>query len=384
MVKFKLPTQYIFGENCLEELPNILNESSYKKICILYGGGSVKKNGVFDKLVKQINKTNIKWVEFCGIEPNPKDTTIDKAALYCRKEEIDLIIAVGGGSVIDASKVIGAMISNKNIDKSWNYVENNKIATNPSIDIISVITLSGTGSENNSGSVITNEQLQIKKTVHTFSAVPKYAFIDPSFTKTLSEWQYSSGIFDTLVHLLEHYYGKNTFNWTKEFQFAGIRTLIHNTNLILENKNNFEARSNISWTSTMAINNLTRFNSTCDWNAHIIEHAFSARWDITHGAGLALIFPHYLRIRCNKDSFFNEKSIIVAREAFGLNTVDEYINFIKQFIKQLNLPTSVYYFKEIKTVTNGDIDFIVKHCLENGASISEETIREIISTILEQ
>jgi alcohol dehydrogenase YqhD (iron-dependent ADH family) len=205
--------KYYFGENIVNEhLAQELKEHSVKTVLLAYGGGSIKHNGLYDEIVKACKQAKVKLIEHSGIEPNPRDIGVYQAALTCRKHKVDLIIAAGGGSVIDAAKVIGIVATNPQYKDAWSYVMNNKRTTKPSIPLFSVITLAATGSESNGGSVITNAKSHYKMPVGTPSAIPLVCFEDPKYTMTLSWWQTACGIFDIFSHLLEQYYDGKLFN----------------------------------------------------------------------------------------------------------------------------------------------------------------------------
>lgn len=379
---YNLETKYIFGEGAIESIEKIINELKSKNILILYGYSSIKKNGILNLIYDKLNKIkNINCYEFNGIEPNPKHDTINKAIEYCRKNKIDLILAVGGGSVIDAAKVIGVLTSNKDIKCSWDYVKNG-IAKNPSIPIVSILTIAGTGSENNAGSVISNNKLKMKLPVFSQSAIPKYAILDPTFTNSLSKWQLASGIFDCFSHLLEQYYGKNTFEWTKNIIIANIKTLLKSAKTIFENDlYDYDARANLMWTASMSLNSTTSFNSETDWNVHAIEHGLSALWDITHGAGLALLTPTYIKYRSEKEKWFKEKTILLSKEIFNNPDINYFYEKLLEFIRMLGLPRKFTDFEEIKSINNRDINFIVDHAIKQGITIDPLYVEQILKQI---
>ncbi len=398
---FQLIPKYYFGKNSLSNLAWEIRKGNYKNILILYGGGSIKKEdkidsssnektSIFNIIMNQLNTIkNINVFEFSGIEPNPKNTTLDKAISFCKEKNIDLILATGGGSVIDSSKVIAMVSKNESLNSSWDYTIGNygnelkqTRNFNKPIDIFSIITLAGTASENNAGSVITNEETYEKVGVHSPEAIPKVVFEDPTFTYTLSKWQMSSGIFDCFSHLLEQYYGKNTFLWTEEIIFANIRTLIKSSLKAIKNIDDYDARSNILWTSSMALNGLTSFNTIeSDWNVHFIEHSISAKWDMAHGAGLALITPTYIKIRCEKEDWFKQKTLKLAKQVFGVKTINEFIERLIKFIKILELPLKFTDFKEIDKITQEDIDFIIEHTIKHSGYLDKELFELIVNSI---
>lgn len=372
---FNLKPIYYFGQKAIEGLQTELKNYNFKKALILYGGGSIKKNGAYNDVVNQLKTLNIDYLEFSGIEPNPRDTTVSKAIDFVIDNKIDLIIAVGGGSVIDASKVIATMSTNRNDFKDvWDYVVNPKETKNKPIPIISVITLAGTASENNAGSVITNQKENLKMGVFSPHAIPFITIGDPTYTYTVNKWQTASGVFDCFSHLLEQYFGQNTFDWTKEYIFANLRILLQHAKNAVDNPNDYNSRANILWTTSMALNGIADFNSDSDWNVHFIEHSFSAKWDITHGAGLALVTPIYLQVRSNKEEWFKNKVIELGEKVFNVVGFDNTINYLKEFINQIGLPSKWNQFDEIKEFNDNDVDWLVNHTINHMGDVNKKEI----------
>ncbi len=382
MTIFNLKPKYYFGKNAIENLNEVFTNHKYQKVMITYGTGSIKKIGIYEKLITILKTNKIQYVEHANILPNPRHDDIYLASKKARENNVDLIIAVGGGSVIDASKVIAILATNKNYTDAWDYVLDNQKAKNPAIDLISIITLAGSGSENNAGSVITNLALKEKRAVSTESAIPFVAIEDPTYTFSLSPYQTSSGIFDVFSHLLEQYFSKNTFDWTKEIIFANIRNLINNAKKVIANPNDYDARANILWTSSMALNGMTSFNSGSDWEVHNIEHGISAVWDVTHGAGLALVTPTYIKIRASREAWFKEKSLTLAKEVFNVSTIDDLIIELIKFIDLLKLPKKWTDFNEIKKVQPTDIAHIVKHSISTNGGLEKDLYTKILKSII--
>lgn len=379
---YNLKPRYYFGENAVECLKIEFEKRKFKKALILYGGGSIKLNGAYDDVVKQLQQANMPFVEFGGIEPNPHDTTITKAIDFVINNGVDLILAVGGGSVVDASKVIATLATNRSkYNTVWDYVTNPKQLQQLPIPIISVITLAGTGSENNAGSVITNQEKKLKAGVQQLYAIPYVAIEDPKYTYTVNPWQTASGIFDCFSHLLEQYFGKNTFEWTKEIIFAQLRVLLKYAKFVIDNPNDFTSRANILWTTSMALNSTTSFASDSDWSVHTLEHAFSAKWDITHGAGLALITPTYLEVRGRREEWFYKKVEHLGKEVFRVQNFEETILFLKSFIKAIGLPLHWNQFKEITSLNEDDVKELLNHSLQFGDKDKEEMYLAVLNAI---
>lgn len=379
---YNLKPRYYFGEGAVAGLKTEFEKRKFKKAAILYGGGSIKLNGAYNDVVDQLKQANIEFVEFSGIEPNPRDTTITKAIDFMIDNGVDLILAVGGGSVVDASKVIATLATNRaKYNTVWDYVTNPKPLQQLPIPIISVITLAGTGSENNSGSVVTNFEKKLKAGILQQYAVPYVSIEDPKYTFTVNSWQTASGIFDCFSHLLEQYFGKNTFEWTKEIIFAQLRVLLKYAKFVIDNPNDFTARANILWTTSMSLNSTTSFASDADWNVHTLEHAFSGKWDITHGAGLALITPTYLEIRGKKEPWFYKKVETLGKDVFKVQNFDETILFLKSFIKAIGLPLKWNEFKEITSFTDDDVQELLKHSLQFGDSELKDIYFDVLNAI---
>ena len=359
-VNFYLNTKYYFGKGCVKN--NLSQEIKLLKpkcIMLIYGGGSIKTNGIYNTVINEIKKTKIKFIEHSGVQPNPIDIDTYKACIKARNNKVDLIVAVGGGSVIDEAKVVSNLITNKQYKNAWDYMDNDGKTKNQPIPVFSIITIAATGSENNYNSVITNSKTHDKWGVRNQNR-PMVCFEDPTYTFSVSKWQTASGSFDIMSHLLEQYYDiKNHFEWTKQYIIANIKTLLKFVPIVLKQPNNYEARANILWTSSWALNGLGSIN-TCggDWKVHGLEHALSGRWNISHGAGLALITPVYIRYMCNHDKRFKALTMELSQALFNNKSVDYFIKQIQNFIKLLGLPTKLTCFKEVKKVTKQDFEWL--------------------------
>lgn len=364
MTKFKLDAQYYFGKDVVKKYLSIeLKTRKIKTILLAYGGGSIKKNGLYNQIIEACKKNNISVIEHYGIEPNPRDIGIYQASLKCRKHKVDLIIAAGGGSVIDASKIIGILATNPQYKDCWSYILDNSKVIHPSIPLFSINTLAATGSENNNASVITNAKTKHKRSNITPSANPIVCFEDPSFQLTLSKWQTACGIFDIFSHLMEQYYDPNVqFEWTKKYIIANMLVTVDCAKKLMKNLNDYDARANLLWTSSMALNGLARIETSGgDWTTHKLEHAISGLWDVEHGAGLALICPTYLKYIDSKNKLFKQYSLEIGREVFGVNSLNKYYEALIKFIKLLGLPAKYTDFKQISNVTNQDLAWLNKH-----------------------
>ena len=289
---FYNPTKIYVGANSIKNLKSELDNYG-SNVLLAYGGGSIKKNGIYDTVVDILAKANKNVFEFSNIMPNPTLTKLLEGKRLCEENHIDLILAIGGGSVIDCAKGVSASAYK---DNPWeSFWLNNEECTN-SIPVGTILTMVGTGSEMNGGSVITNEETH-KKKGHVFgpNVFPKFSILDPTYTFTVSRYQMCSGIFDIFSHLMEQYFSGDDDN-TSDYLIEGLmRSLINSTKVALKDQTDYEARSNIMWTSTLALNTLVGKGKEQDWEVHSIEHQISAYTNCSHGMGLAAISPSYYR-----------------------------------------------------------------------------------------
>ena len=291
---FYNPTKIYFGKDSISNLKNeLLNYG--KNILLVYGGGSIKRTGIYDKVISILKEVDKNIFELPNVLPNPLYTKVLEGARMVRDNSIDLILAVGGGSVIDCSKGISASSYCLEEDPYQKYWINQKPVDTKVVPVASILTMVGTGSEMNGGSVITNEELKLKKgRVFGPNLYPKFSILDPTYTLTVSEYQMKSGIFDTLSHLMEQYFSGNDEN-VSDYLIEGLmRSLISNAKVACKDPQNYQARSNIMWIATLALNTLVGLGKTQDWEVHSIEHQLGAYTNCAHGMGLAAIsIPYY-------------------------------------------------------------------------------------------
>lgn len=287
---FRAPTHMYFGKGQIKHLPEILKEYG-KNVLLTYGGGSIKKNGIYDKVLEVLSDFNI--IEFSGIEPNPRIGTVRRGAEICRQNKIDVILAVGGGSTIDCSKVIGAATFYEG--DAWDLVkDSSKIGK--VLPIVTILTISATGSEMNKGAVISNPETNEKLGTSSVNMYPKASILDPEYTYTLPAIQTSAGTADIMSHVIENYFKKTEGAFLQDKISEGIlKTCIKYCPIALKEPKNYEARSNLMWASSLALNGLCGSGKEGSWSCHPIEHELSAFYDITHGVGLAIITPRWMR-----------------------------------------------------------------------------------------
>ena len=288
------PTKIYFGKRALDNLSAELGNYG-NSILLLYGKGAIKKTGLYDKIIAVLNECGKSVVELSGVKPNPSYSQVKAGAALVRENCVDLILAVGGGSVIDCAKAISASAYAEGDawDRYWIKREavNNKV-----IPIGAILTMAATASEMNSTSVITNEEVMLKVgRTFTSDLNPRFSILNPELTYTVPKIQMVSGIFDILSHLMEQYFSGEDDN-TSDYLIEGImKSLIKSARVALEKPDDYEARSNIMWCATLGLNRLAGVSKKQDWQVHHIEHQLGAYTDCPHGLGLAVISMPYYR-----------------------------------------------------------------------------------------
>lgn len=288
---YDIPTKVYFGENQLLHLGEELKKYG-NRVLLTYGEGSIKKNGLYDKVAQEIQKAGLTLFEFGGIEPNPRHTSINAAAEICKKEKIDVLLAVGGGSTIDATKAIG--VASYYDGDSWDLVTQ-KAPITDCLPIITILTLAATGSEMNGTAVISNLETNDKKGIKSSKMLPKVSFLDPTNTYTVNAYQTACGSADILSHLFEIYFNqKEEMYMLDSISESLMKTVLKYAPIALKEPTNFEARANLMWASSWALNGFVRCGKTQEWSCHAMEHQLSAYYDITHGLGLAILTPRWM------------------------------------------------------------------------------------------
>ena len=288
------PTRLYFGEGAIQNLKGELAKYG-STVMLVYGGGSIKKNGIYDGVMDVLKECGKKVVEDGGVMPNPTSAKLAEGARIARENNVDLILAVGGGSVCDYSKAVS--VSAYCEDDPWQkYYIRFEEPTCKIIPVGCVLTMVGTGSEMNGGAVITNHEQKLK-IGHVFGTevFPKFSVLDPTYTYTLPKYQMVAGFYDIMSHILEQYFSGEDDNTSDYIAEGLLRSLIHSSLIAVENPRDYEARSNIMWTATWSLNTLTAQGKTTDWEVHMIGQAVGAYTDATHGMTLAAVSMAYYR-----------------------------------------------------------------------------------------
>ncbi|HIZ55577.1 MAG TPA: iron-containing alcohol dehydrogenase [Firmicutes bacterium] len=342
---FYNPTRIYFGKSALDYLPKELaNYGSH--ILLVYGRNAIKQIGLYDQILQILKDSGKTVVELPGIKSNPTYTQMMEGARLVRENHVDLILAVGGGSVIDCAK--GISISAYCQGDPWErYWMNFEEVDNRIVPVGCVLTMAGTASEMNGGSVITNEEKMIKGgRTYPANVNPQFSILNPEYTFSVPKKQMVSGIFDIMSHLMEQYFTGDDDNTTDYIIEGVMESLIHSTRAALQNPQDYEARSNIMWCATMGLNQITGLSKAQDWEVHMIEHQLGAYTDCPHGEGLAVLsVPYYQYIY--KDGL--DKFVRFARKVWGIEvehmSKEEAalagIDALGGFIRELGLPTSL-------------------------------------------
>lgn len=382
---FYNPVQIHFGEGTVKNLATEVPKYG-KNVLIVYGGGSVKKNGVYDAVVAQLKSVDATIFELGGVEPNPRVSTARKGIEICKAENIDLVIAVGGGSVIDCTKLIVA--GAKSDADAWDLVTKKAFAES-ALPFGVVLTLSATASEMNSGSVITNWETKEKYGWGSPYVFPKFSILDPTYTYTVPANQLVNGVVDTMTHIFEQYFHNATNTpLTDEMAEGILRTLIEVAPKALQDPTNYEHRETLMLAGTLGLNGFLSLGSRGDWATHNIEHAVSAYYDIPHAAGLAILFPNWMRHNVHVDA---ERFVKVATRVFGVTTegktaeevATEGIDALAKFWTSLGAPSRLADYD----ITDEKFDSIIDHTLVNGpfgnfAKLQREDVAAILKASL--
>lgn len=285
-------TKLIFGKD-QERLVGEESTPYGNKLLLHYGGGSIKSSGLYDKVVQSLKEQGMEIFELGGVKPNPRVSLVREGIALCKENKIGFILAVGGGSVIDSAKAIaaGALYDGD----VWDFFDG-KAEVTDCLPIGVVLTIPAAGSESSTGTVITNEDGWYKRSTGHMTMRPKFAILNPVLTYTLPPYQTACGITDMMAHLMERYFTNvKNVELTDRLCEATLRTIINNAHTVLEDPTNYDARAEIMWSGTLAHNNLFGTGRLGDWGSHDIEHEISGIYDIAHGAGLAIIFPAWMK-----------------------------------------------------------------------------------------
>ncbi|MDO5294404.1 MAG: iron-containing alcohol dehydrogenase [bacterium] len=337
---FNAYTKVYFGKGEMNQLPNEIHKYG-TNVLLVYGGGSIKRNGIYSKALELLKDCNV--IELPGVEPNPKIESVRKGVTLCKENKIDVILAIGGGSTIDCSKVIGAGAYYEG--DAWDLVTNPEKITKV-LPIVTVLTIAATGSEMNKNAVISDPVTNEKLGTSSMLMIPQASFLDPEYLYTLPAKQTAAGTADIMSHIFENYFKEEVGAFVQDkFAEGLLKTCIKYCPVALKDPTNYEARANLMWASTMALNGLVGAGKPGPWICHPIEHELSAFYDITHGIGLAILTPRWMRYTLNEKTL--ELFVRYARNVWDIEEEDPFIasnmaiDKTEQFFIDCGIPMSL-------------------------------------------
>ena len=374
-------TKVYFGEDSVSAHLGSLLGNYGDTVMLAYGGGSIKRNGVYDEVMGILNAAGKRVVEFDRIMPNPTYAKVQEGAKLARKNHVDLILAVGGGSVSDCCKVISAQA--KLDEDIWERENTKHTFPTESIPLGTIVTVFGTGSEMNNGAVITHEEKKIKGAL--WGAQADFAFLDPTYTMSVPMKQVISGAFDTLSHAMETYFGKpDENNLSDDISEAVMRSVIRNTRVLLTDPENDNARSELAWASAMAENGILKIGKVTDFQCHMIEHQLGAYTNCNHGEGLAVIHPvlysHIYKFGAARFVRWAQNVWGIAPKGSEKETALAGIDALAAFIKEIGLPTT---FAELGIPADTDFRAIADSTVLTAGCCKKLTHDEIYEILKE-
>ena len=340
---FYSPTYFAFGKEEEHNVGRYVKRFGGTKVLIHYGGGSVIRSGLLERVKQALQKEEIAYVELGGVKPNPRSGLVYEGIELCRKENVDFVLAVGGGSTIDSAKAIAAGAVYEG--DFWDFYMGKEVTE--ALPVGTILTIAAAGSEGSSGSVITKEEGMFKRSAGGDALRPVFSILNPALTQTLSPYQTACGITDIMAHLFERY-----FTNTKEVEVTDrvieglLLTMIHESPKVMKNPNDYDARANIMWAGMLAHNNCCGVGRDQDWASHDLEHELSALYDCAHGAGLAVVFPAWMEYTMHHDVM---RFAQLAHRVWGCTmdfqhpevTAEAGILALRQFLKSIGMPQSL-------------------------------------------
>ena len=338
------PTRVVFGRGTENQTGELVKQQGCRKVLVHYGGNSAKKSGLLDRIFRSLEEAGIDYVSLGGVVPNPRLSLVYEGIELCKKEQVDFILAVGGGSVIDSAKAIGYGMANEG--DVWDFYEGKRQAT-ACMPIGTVLTISAAGSEMSNSSVITNENGWLKRGYNTDYCRPKFAVMNPELTMTLPKYQTASGCVDIMMHTMERYFNQSdNMELTDGFSEHLIRTVMKNAKILMEHPDNYNARAEVMWAGSLSHNGLMGCGTDGgDWASHQLEHELGGMFDVAHGAGLAAVWSSWARYvldaRPERFARFAVNVMGVAPGADDTETALKGISAMEDFYHAVEMPVRV-------------------------------------------
>ena len=358
--EYHAPTHVVFGKNAVEKVGTLVKEQGCKKVLIHYGGGSAKRSGLLDRVAQSLEAAGVAYIQLGGVVPNPRLGLVKEGIALCRKEGVDFILAVGGGSVIDSSKAIGYGLTNEG--DVWDYYAKKKVPT-ACAPVGAVLTIAAAGSEMSNSSVITNEDGWLKRGLSSEYSRCKFAIMDPTLTYTLPAYQTASGAADIMMHTMERYFTAvdAPMNLTDNLAEGLLRSVMKDVTAALRNPEDYEAHAGLMWASSLSHNGLTGCGTDGgDWASHQLEHELGGKYDVAHGAGLCAVWSSWARtvMPANPARFakFAVNVMGVEPGADDMETANRGIDAMEAFFQSIGMPTRIN---------------------QMGITLSEEDMREL-------
>lgn len=371
--EYYTPTKVFFGKGREKEVGKIISQYGYKKIMLQYGKGSIKKNGLYDCIINLLKEYDIEFVEMGGVEPNPKIEFVREAVRIAKREGVELVLAVGGGSVIDAAKytALGA-VSDCDV---WDFVVGKQKPTS-ALPVACVLTIAAAGSEMSWSAVVSDLSLNMKRGLASDLIRPLFAVCNPELTYTVSPYQTACGITDIMAHTMERYFTpREPVDITDQIAEGILRSVINAARVVMKEPNNYEARANIMWASSLSHNNLTGCGRINSLPVHQLEHAISGEYDsVAHGAGLAVLFPAWAKYVY---TYNIPRFAQFARNVWAVNEVDDKkaaeigIESMTEFFKSIGMPSTLSEFG----INLDAIDKLTDLCTFNNTRTVDSVIK---------
>jgi alcohol dehydrogenase YqhD (iron-dependent ADH family) len=326
------PVKLHFGRGVVQNLGNTIAKYG-RRVLLVYGGGSIKKNGIYQQVLEQLQKIDAEVFEYQGIRPNPVIEDVDAAAALGREKKVDVILAIGGGSVIDSSKIISITIPVNH--SGWDFMKGRAKPVS-AVPLVSILTLAATGTEMNRFAVVQNNLTKEKLGYGDALTYPQESFLDPSYTISVPLDYTSYGITDLIAHCLEAYFGEGEATLSDRFVYAIIREAMEYGPQLMSDPTNYFLREKIMYAATNALNNLTGYGrKNGDWGVHSIGHVLSVLYDVAHGASLSIVYPAWLKLHIDRDP---GRIAELGRNLFGTQTPEQAIEGLESFFKAINSP----------------------------------------------
>ncbi len=383
------PTAIIFGKDTEREAGKYAVAYG-KKILLHYGGGSIKKIGLYDTVLKSLRDAGAEVYELGGVQPNPRLSLVQEGIALCREKQIDFILAVGGGSAIDSAKAISIGVPYDG--DVWDFYSGKAKATK-SMPVGAVLTIPAAGSESSDSSVITNEATADKRGYTSQVFIPKFAILNPALTFSLPAYQTACGASDILAHLMERYFTQVTHvDLTDRLLEATMKTVLYYAPLVLKNPTDYDMRAEVMWAGTLAHNNLLNTGRIGDWASHGIEHELSALRDVAHGAGLAIIFPAWMKYcySANIDRFvqfavrvFDVELSFDRKEEIVFEAINRLEAFYKSIGMPIRLPELGFTQQDLPHMAEKCVSFRPNNHIGNFKSLDKNDVLEIYKLAME-